>query len=68
MLLPGPYRSEWPALSQGTMVMSGPRLQLRNMAGSVALLQPGFMLMSVTPDTIEDHVDVRRLGCHLGPR
>lgn len=68
MLLPGPYRSEWPALPQGTMVMSGPRLQLRNMSGSVALLHPGFMLMSVIPDTTEDHIDARSLGGHLGPR
>lgn len=68
MLLLWPYRTEWPALSQGTMVMSGFRLQLRNMAGSMVLLQPGFMLISVTPDIIDDFVNARSLGCYLGPR
>ena len=33
--------------------MSGPDLQLRAMAGSIVLMQPGAVLMSVTPSTIK---------------
>lgn len=35
------------------------------MSGSVALLQPGCVLMSVAPATSEGHVTAWGLGCHL---
>lgn len=33
--------------------MSGPELQLGAMAGSIVLMQPGSVQMSVTPSTIK---------------
>ena len=47
--------------------MSGPRMLLRAMAGSVTLLQLGSVLMSVTGVTTNDYADVPGLGCHLSP-
>lgn len=57
MLQPGPYKSEWPVLLPGDMVTSRPELQLRAMSVFMSLLQPGAMLMSVAPVTIEGHAD-----------
>lgn len=51
----GSCRSEWTVVLPDAVVMSGPELQLRAMSGSIALLQPGSVLMSKV--TIEDHVD-----------
>uniref|UniRef100_A0A8C8W563 Uncharacterized protein n=1 Tax=Peromyscus maniculatus bairdii TaxID=230844 RepID=A0A8C8W563_PERMB len=53
----GAYRSECHILLSSAMVMSGPGLQLGAMSGSVALLQPGSVLMSVAPVAIEGHAD-----------
>lgn len=63
----GLYRSEWPVPPQYAMVRSRLGLQLRMVSGSMALLQPGSVLMSVAPDTIESHIDARGLGYHLRP-
>lgn len=69
-------------LSIRTMVLSRPGLWLRAMSRSVALPQPGSVLMSVAPETTEDqanlevwattwgHVDGRGPCCprgHAGP-
>ncbi|EGV93345.1 hypothetical protein I79_002079 [Cricetulus griseus] len=43
------------------MVSSGPRLLLRTVAGSVALLQPRSVLMSEGPVIFEGHTEV--WGC-----
>lgn len=44
--------------------MFGPELQLRAMSGSIALLQPGPVLMSIAL-VIEGRADVWELGCYL---
>lgn len=43
------------------------RRQLRGLSDSTALLQPGSVLMSMSPDTVEGLANARGLGCHLGP-
>lgn len=57
MLLPGPCLSEWPALTAGSMVLSGPGLLPRVMPGSV--------LMPMTPDAIEGCDNASGLVSHL---
>ena len=49
------------------MLSSGPGLLPSAMSGSMTLLQPGSVLMSMAPVTIGDHVDARGLGSHMGP-
>lgn len=53
----GSCRSEWTVVLPDAVVMCGPELQLRAMSGSIALLQPGSVLMSKISVTVEDHVD-----------
>lgn len=72
MLLLVPGRFGWLVVSTGVMISSRPGLCLRAMFGSMTLLYPGSVLVSVAPETIEDHADVRGLGCYgamllLGP-
>ena len=64
MLLLRPYISRWPGLSLRTMVMSGTELQLRAMSGSIALHQPGYVLMSIAPDDWELGCYLLELDCH----
>lgn len=62
MLQLRPGRSENPVLLPSAMVMSGPELQLRAMAGSLVLPLPGSVLMLEVPVTIEGHMDSQDLG------
>lgn len=48
---------DMPALPPDLMVTSGPELQLNAISGFVALLQPGSVLRSGVPITIEGHMD-----------
>lgn len=61
-LPPVPYRLAWPALLPWTVLTSGPKLQLRAMSESTALLQSGSVLRSMVPAAT-----VRGLGRQLGP-
>ena len=65
MLQLEPYKPEWPALLQGAIVMSKPRLQLRPISGFKALLHPRSLLMSMASDSTEGHADVSSLGRYL---
>lgn len=47
------------------MVPSGPGLLSRVMSGTVALVQPGSVLMSMDPDNMEGNAVARGLGCQL---
>lgn len=63
VLLPqGPYTYEWLSLSAQAMVTSGPQLQPRAMSGSVALLQPGSVMISVAHVTTEGCVNAASTG------
>ena len=64
MLFLRPYISGWPGLPLRTMGTSGPELQLRAMSGSIALLQPGSVLMSIAPDDWELGCYLLELDCH----
>lgn len=69
----GPYcchRSrwcEWPALPLEAIVMPVSVLPLRAMSGSVVLLQPESVLMTMAHATTKGHVGVRGLLCSLWP-
>lgn len=64
---PGTRQCNWLALSPETMMFFVPVLLLRPMSGTMTLPQPGSMLMSIPPDTIEGHENAKALGYHLGP-
>lgn len=68
MLQTGPCRSEWPSLLPNAMVTCGPELRLRAMSESMALLQPGSVLMSKAPVTIDGHTDGQGLEPCWCPR
>ena len=51
-------------LLPSAMVMSGPELQLRAMAGSLVLPLPGSVLILEVPVTIEGHMDSQDLGLY----
>lgn len=65
MLSLEPCSPGWPVLPIGTTVTSKPKLQLRVMSGSVTPGQSEPVLVSVAPDAIHSHTDVRGLGYHL---
>ena len=50
------------------MVLFIPGLLPKAMSGSVTLLQPGSVLMSIDPETIKDHCNDVDLVYHLGLR
>lgn len=62
LLTLGPCSSGWPVLPIRTTVTSKPKLQLRVMSGSMAPGQSESVLVSVAPDVIDSHTDVRSLG------
>ena len=52
-------------LSYGTIILSGPKVLLKMMSGSMAQQQPGAEPM--TPVTTEDSMDSQDLDSHLRP-
>lgn len=46
----------------GAIVMSKTRLRCKVMSGSLAYLQPSFVLLSVAPNTMERNADARDLA------
>lgn len=53
-------------LSPGPMVLSRPGLQQGDISGSMVLLKPGSVLISMAPGTTKGRVDAQGLG-HLPP-
>ena len=63
-----PCKSEWPALLPKAVVTPRPELQMSAISESVALLQPGSVLMSSARVTIEGHAHAQGLGPCWCPR
>lgn len=51
----------------GDIKTSGPGLLLGSMSWPVALQQPGFLLISMAPDTTNDHANTWGLDYHPRP-
>lgn len=49
-------------LPPGPMVLSRPGLQEGDISGSIILLKPGSVLISMAPDIIKGRVDAQGLG------
>lgn len=66
-IMPLSCLSERSVLPPGVMMASGPELLSRATSGSVALSQPGSVMMFITSVTTEDHMDAQGLVNNLSP-
>lgn len=65
-LPPEPNRTEWLVMPPRAMVSSISNLCPRTISVSMDLLQPGSVLIPMTPVTIEGQADTQGLSCNLG--